>query len=233
MGPNQFQATFTDSNGNIASLLPDRTLTYTTADGQKVSITIQGGTGVFTVNANDGDLVRATVDNSRRDNNYDSSTKPSQATNGQSPSYVYPSIPNYQLYEDIGTGGGNGNGAGSGDGSGGNANRGNGASSQDSNSNGNSTHSQNADPSSSANNPVNDVSQSYDVPDTSSQAGASEASTGDAGDSGSLPDSVVKQIIIDEDEFFKVTGITFIVLLMILTVGFYYRDDIKEMNSKR
>lgn len=226
IGPNQFQATFTDSNGNIASLLPDRTLTYTTDNGQKVSVTIKGGAGVFTVDANDGDLVKSTVDNSRRDNTYNSNSKSVKPINGQTPSYVYPNIPNYQLYEDIGTGGGNGNG----DGNGGSANMGNGKTSQDSDSNGNSTHSQKADPSNNANSQVNDVSQSYDTPDIAS-AGASEASTGDSGNPGSQ--SVVKQILIDEDEFFKVTGISFIILLVILTVGFYYRDDIKEMNSKR
>ena len=43
IGPNQFQALFLDSNGNVASLLPDRTLTYTTNDGNKVSVTISGG----------------------------------------------------------------------------------------------------------------------------------------------------------------------------------------------
>ena len=75
IGPNKYQATFMDSNGNIASLLPDRTLTYTTDDGQKVSITIHGGAGVFTVNANDGDNVKATVDNSERDNVHDVNTK--------------------------------------------------------------------------------------------------------------------------------------------------------------
>ena len=231
-GPNQFQATFTDSNGNIASLLPDRTLTYTTNDGKTVSITISGGVGTFTVNADDGDLIKATVDHSQRDNTYDSNTKASKPVNGQTPTYSYPSIPNYQLYEDIGTGGGNGNGDGTGDGSGGNANKGNGVSKQDSSSNGNSTHSQRADPSNSANNQVNDVEQSYET-QTSAEAGASEASTGDTGNPGSESQSVVKQILLDEDEFFRVAGISFIVLLMILTVGFYYRDDIKEMNSKR
>lgn len=232
IGPNLFQATFTDSNGNIASLLPDRTLTYT-SNGQTLSITIKGGAGVFTVDANDGDLVKATVDNSRRNNNYNSNTKSGYAVNGQSPSYDYPSIPSYQLYEDIGTGGGNGNGDGNGDGSGGNANKGNGVSTQDSSSNGNSTHSQKTDPSNSANNPVNDVSESYDVSDAVSEAGASEASTGDSGNPGSQSQSVVKQILLDEDEFYKITGISFIVLLMILTVGWYYRDEIREMNSKR
>ena len=233
IGPNQFQASFIDSNGNLASLLPDRTLSYRANNGQFITLTISGGIGTFTVDAKTGDLVKATVDNSRRDNVYDTNTKSSsQAVNGQTPSYSYPSIPNYQLYEDIGTGGGNGNGDGTGDGIGGSAKMGSGKTAQDSNSNGNSTHSQKADPSNSANNQVNEVSQSYNTPDTA-VAGASEASSGDTGNPGSEPQSVVKQIIIDEDEFFKITGISFIVLLMILTVGFYYRDDIKEMNSKR
>ena len=231
IGPNQFQATFLDSNGNVASLLPDRTLTYI-ANGQTVTMTVKGGAAVFTVNANNGDLVRATVDRSQRDNNYDSNTKQSKPVNGQTPTYSYPGVPNYQLYEDIGTGGGNGNGDGSGDGSGGSANRGKGASSQSSTSNGNSTKSKKSDPSNNANNQINDVSQSYET-QASAQEGASEASSGDSGNPGSQSDSVVKQIIIDEDDFFRVTGIAFIVLLMILTVGFYYRDDIKEMNSKR
>ena len=120
-----------------------------------------------------------------------------------------------------------------GDGTDGDANNGNGASKQDSRSNGNSTHSQRADPSNSANNQVNDVEQSYETQTTSSEASASETSTGDAGNLGSQSQSVVKQILLDEDEFFRVAGISFIILLMILTVGFYYREDIKEMNSKR
>ena len=116
----------------------------------------------------------------------------------------------------------------------GDANKGDGIAVQESSSNtGNSSHSQKRDPVNNVNNQVNDVSQSYDVEVSTSQASVSEASTGDSGNSGSQSQSVVKQILIDEDEFFKVTGISFIVLLIILTVGFYYREDIKEMNSKR
>ena len=231
IGPNTFQATFLDSNGNIASLLPDRTLTYN-SNGQTIAMTVSGGAATFTVDAKDGELIRATVDRSDRDNDYDKDSKPSSPINGKTPTFSYPSIPNYQLYEDIGTGGGDGNGDGNGDGTGGSARRGNGKTAQDSGSNGNSTHSQKADPSKGANNQVNDVSQSYNTPDSAS-AGASQASAEDTGSPGSQSDSVVKQILIDEDEFFKVTGISFIVLLMILTVAFYYREDIREMNSKR
>ncbi|MBR4447144.1 right-handed parallel beta-helix repeat-containing protein [Methanobrevibacter sp.] len=234
IGPNKFQAKFLDSNGNIASLLPDRILTYSTPDGKTGSITVKGGAGVFTVDAKNGDLIRATVDRSKRDNTFNSNTKSSKGINGKTPTYTYPTIPNYQLFEDIGTGGGNGNGNGNGDGSGGTANRGNGLGTQESSSNtGNSTYSQKTDPANSANSQVNDVSQSYETDVSASQASASEPSTGDSGNPGSTSDSVVKQIIIDEDEFFRVSGMLFIVLLMILTVGFYYRDDIKEMNSKR
>ena len=215
-------------------MLPDRTLSYKTNDGKTISLTVSGGVATFTVDANDGDIVNAKVDYSERKNTYDSTTPNSNSLNGKTPTYSYPSIPNYQIYDDMinGNVGGNGDGDGNGEGSGSSANRGNGASTQDSQSNGNSTHSQKSDPANNANSPVNDVSQSYDTPDTSS-AGTSQASTGDSGNPGSQSQSVVKQIIIDEDEFFKITGISFIVLLMILTVGFYYRDDIKEMNSKR
>ena len=85
------------------------------------------------------------------------------------------------------------------------------------------------DPSNSANNPINDVSQPESAQTTSQ---ASPSDVGKANDANSGTQSVVKQIIIDEDEFFKVTGISFIVLLILLTIGFYFREDIKEMKSK-
>ena len=227
IGPNKYQAIFTDSNGNIASLLPDRVLTYNN-NGQKVSVSINGGAGVFTVDANNGDIVRATVDHSRRDNTHDLDVKNINEINGRSPEYTYPIIPQYELFGDIGDG--TGNGSGNGQGNGGNTAKGDGNSSQESSDNtGNSTHSQNMDPSNSANNPVNDVSQPESA-QTTSQASASDV--GKANDANSGTQSVVKQIIIDEDEFFKVTGISFIVLLILLTIGFYYREDIKEMKSK-
>ena len=233
IGSNTFQATFTDSRGNIASLLPDRTLSYAVNYGKDISLTISGGAVTFNVDADNGDIVKSTVDGSRKDNVYDLDTKSTSGTiNGQTPTYTYPSIPNYELYNDIGSNGGNGNSNGNGEGAGGDANKGNGVSKQESSSDGNATQSQRADPASGANNQVNDVTQSYET-DTSAEASASEASTGETGNPGSQSESVVKQIVLDEDEFFKVTGISFIVLLIILTVGFYYRDDIKEMNSKR
>ena len=233
VGSNTFQASFYDSNGNIASLLPDRTLTYQTANGQFITMTISGGTGVFTVDANDGDLVRAIVDKSKRDNTYDSKVEDSPTTVGKSPSYEYPDVPSYQIYEDIENGGMNSNGGGTGYESGGNANSGNGNLNGGNGDNtGNGTHSQNNDPSNNPNNPVNDVSQSYESQVANSQVVASDAGQSSS-DSGSQPQSAVKQIIIDEDEFFKVTGISFIILVMILTIGFYYRDDIREMKSKR
>jgi parallel beta-helix repeat protein len=243
-GKNQFQASFVDQNGNIAGLLPDRVLSYNTNDGKYVSITMKGGVATFTVDAKDGDIVNAVVDKSPREKEYNSNTPNSKPVNGKTPTYTYPDIPDYQYYEDIGSGSGNangngngnggGNGNGNGEGSGGDASKGNGLSQPESSSNnGNSTYSQRTDPGKSANNQFNDVSQSYETDVTTSQASASEASNGNTGTPGSQQqDSVVKQIIIDEDEFFKITGISFIVLLMILTIGFYYRDDIREMKSK-
>lgn len=93
IGDNQFQASFVDSNGNIASLLPDRTLTYTTNDGKTLSVTVSGGSGVFTVDANNGDIVKATVDYSSRENVYDGNAPKSNPSNGVTPSYNYPDIP--------------------------------------------------------------------------------------------------------------------------------------------
>ncbi|MDO5815474.1 MAG: right-handed parallel beta-helix repeat-containing protein [Methanobrevibacter sp.] len=232
IGPNKFQASFYDSNGNIASLLPDRTLTYQTGNGQILTMTIKGGTGVFTVDANDGDLIKAVVDKSKRDNIYDSTTKDIPASDGKSPSYEYPTIPNYQIYEDIENGGSNGNSGGTGHGSFANSNSETANSNQKGSDNtGNGTHSQRADPSNNANNPISGESQSYDMQSANSQSGASGAGQFSA-DSNLESQSVVKQIIIDEDEFFKVTGISFIILLIILTIGLYYREDIREMKSK-
>ncbi|MBR3140220.1 MAG: right-handed parallel beta-helix repeat-containing protein [Methanobrevibacter sp.] len=226
IGPNQFQALFTDSNGNLASLLPDRTLSYRINNGKTISLTISGGIVTFTVDAKEGDLVKATVDSTRKDTTYDSDVKSSsKEVNEKTLGYDYPSIPNYQLFEDIGTGGGNG--IGDGQGSGGNSNKGNGHSTGESNENtGNSSHSQKTDPANSANNQINNVEQSYEVQTATSPSSASESS------SGPTPQSVVKQILIDDDEFYKVTGISFIILLIILTIGMYYREDIREMKSK-
>lgn len=225
IGPNSFQALFLDSKGNIASLLPDRTLSFNANGGKSIDMTISGGSAVFTVDANDGDIVKATVDYSPRDNIYDSNAAISNPINGETPSYSYPNIEYDSIY------GGYGDGDGTGEGSGGPTNKGNGTSYQESSDfTGNSTTSRNVDPGKNAANQVNDVSQSYDTPDITSQASASDSSSGDTGSSGSQ--SVVKRIILDEDEFFKITGISFIILLIILTIGFYYRDDIKEMKSK-
>ena len=226
IGPNQFQALFTDSNGNLASLLPDRTLSYRINNGKTISLTISGGIVTFTVDAKEGDLVKATVDSTRKDTTYDSDVKSSsKEVNEKTLGYDYPSIPNYQLFEDIGTGGGNG--IGDGQGSGGNSNKGNGHSTGESNENtGNSSHSQKTDPANSANNQINNVEQRYEVQTATSPSSASESS------SGPTPQSVVKQILIDDDEFYKVTGISFIILLIILTIGMYYREDIREMKSK-
>lgn len=226
IGENQFQASFVDSNGNIASLLPDRTLTYTTNDGQSVSITVKGGSGVFTVDANNGDIVKATVDYSSRENVYDGSTPSSNPYNGVTPSYSYPDIPydsdEYEM--------GNGNGGGNGNGNGGSGNSGEGFS--QSGDTGNSTYnSQQNNPGNNANNPAKDVSSNYNSEAATSSQGAS--SSGDASNAASQSQAVAKRIVFEEDEFFRVTGMSFILLLIILTIAYYYRDDIKEMNSKR
>lgn len=82
-----------------------------------------------------------------------------------------------------------------------------------------------------ANNPAKDVSSNYNSEAVTSSQGAS--SSGDTSNAASQSQSVAKRIVFEEDEFFRVTGMSFILLLIILTIAYYYRDDIKEMNSKR
>lgn len=220
VGKNTFTATFLDSKGNVASLLPDRQLTVQVNNGEKITFTVSGGTAVFQANAENGDDIKATVDNSDRLAKYDGENQNTYEPQNTEPSTApdYPSIDYEDLY-DMGNGGtGQGNGAqGDGSGEGHNSN-----SNHNSQSQGNSTTSQNQEPVSNPSNPISDVSQSNGV---STSPAASDAGS-------AAGQSVVKQIIIDEDEFFKVTGISFIILLIILTIGFYYREDIKEMKSK-
>ena len=225
VGKNTFTAIFYDSKGNVASLLPDRILSYNNG-GESFSMTISGGMSVFNIDASDGDIVKASVDMSDRNNVYDYkiNSDVSKYVNGQTPTYFYPNLPNYQLFEDIG-----GNGEGFGEGIGGNSNGGNGqyGNNKGSSNNANSTHNQKSTPGKNADNNINDILQNYETNNFNSPEGAS-ASNGN-----SQKQSVVKQILLDEDDIFKVAGISFIVAIMILTIGFYYRDDIKELNSKR
>lgn len=231
LGGDYFQATFLDSNGNVASLLPDRTLIYTTDDGRVISLTISGGTSVFKVTDVSEDTLETVTDRSKRTADYDKNLPDDgiEEYNGKSPEYSsYPSINKYDLYEDIN--GNGGDGAGDDEGFYG----GNSDSSKKSGGVGNSTFSQKTEPSSKSNSAVNEVSQNYDSQSTTSSVSSSQS--GDVGSSNSPSggkQSVVKQIIIDEDDIFRVTGISFIILLIILTIGFYYKDDIKEMKSKR
>lgn len=230
IGKNQFQALFLDSNGNIANLLPDRILNYKINGGETLKVTISGGSGTFTVNAIDGDIIKATVDRTSRKNTFDTNIQTSAPINGETPSYDYPDIPHYDLFEDIGNG--NGNDAGNDPDNGGEVNNSNESSKHQSYENtGNSTHNQNMEPNNNPSNPVNDVSQSYESTQTVSPTSSSSAGGTTNADSGSK--SVVKQIIIEEDEFFRISGVSFIISLIIMTIGFYYREDIKEMNSKR
>lgn len=219
VGKNTFTATFLDSKGNVASLLPDRQLTVQVNNGQKIKLTISGGMAVFQADAENGDDIKATVDDSDRSTTYDGNNQNTYTpqNNRQSSTPDYPSIQYDDLYN-MGNGGtGQGNG-GKGDGSG----EGHSNSNQNSQSDGNYSTSQNQDPTSNPANPLNDVSQSNGV--SSSPAASSSGSA--AGQ------SVVKQILMDEDDIIKVAGISFIIMLIILTITFYYRDDIKEMKSK-
>lgn len=219
IGENYFTATFYDSKGNIANLLPDRQLTIQVNNGEKITITLSGGTAVFKVNALNGDDIRVTVDDSDRNTNYDASNKnkyvPSQSNIVESPDF--PGISYDDLYDMAVNGGGS-------------STDGNSQSNQNGNSNnGSASNNKKTTPSTNANNDISNPSQSFD----SFAVSQSVTSQSGANSGGFESKSVVKQITLDEDDFLKITGISLIILLMILTIGFYYRDDIKEMNSKR
>ena len=229
LGGDYFQATFLDSNGNVASLLPDRTLTYKTDDGRTISLTVSGGISVFKATDVSADIFKATIDRSPRTANYDKdSFADIDEYSGKSPQYSYSSI-------DYGSPGVGGYGEGDyiGEADHGDSTKGNGdSSSESSDSTGNSTTSQKNGPSANANGQVNDVSQSVESESTTSQASASQSSGDYSSGATSGEESVVKQIIIDDEDVFRVAGMSFIILLILLTIGYYYKDDIIEMKSK-
>ena len=232
IGNGQYQAVFLDSNNNVASLLPDRELTYTTSDGQTVSFVVKGGAAVFSVDDNVMGRIKATVDDSDRFNNRDSEESTvSEPINGKTPTYDYPNI-DYSQFDDGGMGAGDGDGSGDGNGQGSNGNSNNGGSSSSKNSEftANSTSAQQSSPSSKSSSPINQASQSPEAFETTSQSSVSKSESG--GSASSQPQSVVKQISLTEKDIYKITGILFIILLFIFTIGFYYRDDIAELKSK-
>ncbi len=232
IGPNQYQVMFLDSKGQVASLLPDRMLSYMVNGQTQGTLTVSGGAATFTVDANNGDLVKAIIDSSERDNIFESDVQQtSEPINGKTPTYSYPSIPGYQIYQDIyGNGNGNGEGDGDGDDFGDSSNNG-GSSSRNSRSQGNGTSGQNSNPGHSSNQ-LSDASQSYDSQVSQAQSASAQASASQSSSGGASSQSVTKQIVLDDDEIYMIAGISFIILLMLLTITFYYRDDIKEMKSK-
>lgn len=222
VGSNQFQAAFYDSNGNIASKLPDRTLKYQINNGQSITIKISGGTATFTVDANDKDTIKAEVDLSKRSNVYDSKTpnKDTSKMNGKTPSYTYPSIKSPDYGGDGGQGNGNG-GTSQGN------NNANGTSAQTGDYKHNTTKNKNSNPSSTSLKPLNNDLESQKLSDSMSASGDGFNNHENS------KQSVVKQIVLDEENIVKLSGISFIILLFLLTIALYYRRDIKEMNSKK
>lgn len=224
IGEGTFQLSISDSKGNIASLLPDRSVTYT-VNGKTYTTTLVNGVAVFEADAADGDSIKATVDNSDRKTNYDSNTPEKSPQYPESTST--PDYPDIQYPGDGGDGQGD-SGSGSGSGNAGDNTLGNkDQQNQNSERNENSSAYHNQNPGK-GNSQVDDVSQSDNLNSASSESASQSGSA-----AGSQSQSVVKQIVIEDDDIFRVTGISLIVILIILTIGLYYRDDIKEMNSKR
>ncbi len=253
-----FTVTITDSKGNIVADLPSRTGSYKVEKGRTKYFVMNGGYATIEIDASDNSNVMVTIDDATRtakykfeDPSYESIYVPPYDDRLRPINEVgqpYPGIPRPGLYQDIANGGGNngngngdgsnpnsgdgtgnngGNGTGNGNGNGVSSVNGNGTSSQGSEFYGNSTASQNTDPGHSANTPSKSMSSnSYQSPSTSS------SSQGPSSSGSPQTNSVLKRITLEEDELIRISGLSFIVLLILLTVIYYYRDDIEEMASK-
>lgn len=246
-----FNVTFYNSDDEIVSQLPSRIVTHKVNNGRSKSFVLYNGTGTFERDASDGNIIYVSVDMSTYSLVY-KSDDPSFLHLEYPPysPYIrpiedvgkpYPNLPRPGLLEDItddkpgdggnddntgGNGGlipGNGNGGTSnGNGISGNGNgNGQGSTTQSGNTHQKTTYGNGTamQESGSNSNPSNNVGPTSNAP----SAGEGQA----AGNP-----SVVKKIIIDEEDIVRVTGISLILLLILLTIAFYYRDDIKEMQSK-
>lgn len=245
-----FNMTFYDTDNNIVSQLPPRIVSHKVNSGRSRSFVLYNGTGTFERDASDEDIIYISIDLATYSIVY-KSDDPSYLHLEYPPysPYVrpiedvgkpYPNLPRPGLLEDIGndepgTGGNDDSGSGGnggtnpgnenggisqGNGISGNGN-GTGFKTQSGNTNhktspGNGTAMQNSE---SSNNPTNNIGPTSNLP----TAGEGQAS-------GSQ--NVVKQIIIDEENIARISGISLIILLILLSTAFYYREDIKEMHSK-
>lgn len=237
IGNGLFLATVYDSNGNLATKLPERMMKYQINSEKNIWITLTGGSAVFKVDANDEDLIKSSLDRSKRITTYDSNAITfdySQLDTESGININYPNIQRFNLFEDMLTGNyGEGNGEGEGEGSYGDSNQGHGNSSyENSEVAGNSTYSQKLDPGSSSTQSVNKVLESDTVQALFSQESASLVGSENSLNGVEDSKSVIKQISIDEDNIINMKGIPFLLLLILLAIITYYRDDIKELKSK-
>lgn len=247
-----FNVTFYNSDNDIVSQLPSRIVTHRVNNGRSQSFVLYNGTGTFERDASDGNVIYVSVDLSTYSIVYKSDDP--DFLHLEYPPYSpyvrpiedvgkpYPNLPRPGLLEDIsdnnpgeggnddGSAGGNG-GLIPGNGNGGTSN-GNGISGKG-NGNGNGFTSQTGNTNqktTSGNGTTMQESSSNSKPSNNIGLTSNAPSAGE-GQAAENP-SVVKKIIIDEENIIRVTGISLIFLLILLTIAFYYRDDIMEMQSK-
>lgn len=257
VGSYLFNVTFYDEEGNIVSQLPQRTVTHKVNNGRSRSFVMFNGTATFERDASDDDIIHIYVDMGSYsivykfdDPDYLDIDYPPYSPYVRPIEDVgkpYPNLPRPGLIEDIindnpgdggsddntGNNGENTNGNGGsiigGDGNGGSSTghgtgtgiNGNGNSNADGNTNQNTND---------ANGTAVQASGSNSKPASSIGPTSNAPSPGEGLSAGSQ--SVIKKITIDEEDMFRVTGLSLIILLILLTIGFYYREDIMEMKSQ-
>ena len=248
-----FNMTFYDSDKNILSQLPPRIVSHKVNNGRSRSFVLYNGTGTFERDASDEDIVYVTIDLKTYSIVYKSDDPdflhleyPPYSPNVRPIEDVgkpYPNLPRPGLLEDIyndespGSGDGNGynvpsggnsiNGNGNGGtspGTGVNGN-GNGMTNKAGSVNGNTNH-ETSDGNGTA------IQSSSSNSNPSNNVGANSNAPASNGGSSSQSQSVVKQIIINDEDVIRVMGLPLIILLILLTIACYYRDDIKQMKSK-
>lgn len=223
-----FEVTFYDSKGNVASLLPSRTVSHKVGNGISRTDTISNGQGLVDRDASDNDILSFMIDGGVQTVKYKS----------QDSSYRDIQVDNYggkaKNIDDIGktweeikkeleaASGGNGTGSGSGNSNGNGGNNGN-----NGNSNGNGTAVNNGN-----NGDSNGVSTSSTNPLGSSSSSGLGSSAGASSSGAPATDSTVMRTLEVDDEEFRVVGVWWLLLLIIIVIGLYYREDIEDMIRK-
>ncbi len=228
-----FEITFYDSKGNVASLLPGRTVVHTVGNGIPSSTDITNGQGLVDRDASDGDNIYFTVDGDTKSLKYKgedpSYTEANRETyGGDLKPFEYLGMPWSEIMEKLNNNCSNGNSNGSNSGN----NNGNSNGNTNGNGNGGSNSGDNGNGTTGGFNGDNgngiSTSSSNSLSSSSSSSGTGVSSASGAASSNPSDSTILKSLELDE-ETFRVAGVGGLLLLIILVIGLYYREDIEEM----